>query len=79
MVVGLLSHPKRQFYPSENNMHLFYLDYEKSRWQFTNEKASRITLHRTDTYWNWCPWINFSSDEVRPTLFVSTDGLNQTD
>ena len=25
MVAGLLSHPKRQFYPSENNRHSFYL------------------------------------------------------
>ena len=25
MVIGLLPHPKRQFYPSENNRHSFYL------------------------------------------------------
>ena len=30
MVTGLLSHPKQQFYPPENNKH------------FTNENASRI-------------------------------------
>ena len=31
MVDGLLSHPKRQFYPSKNNGHLFFLCYETSR------------------------------------------------
>ena len=31
MVAGLLSHPKRQFYPSENNGHSFFLYDENSR------------------------------------------------
>ena len=44
MVAGLLSHPKRQFYSFENKRHPFYLYYENSRWHFTNENASRITL-----------------------------------
>ena len=52
MVAGLLSHPKRQFYPSENNRCSFYLYYENSRWHFTNEDASQITLDRTDIYRN---------------------------
>ena len=52
MVAELLSRPKRQFYPSENNRHSFDLDYENSRWNFANENASRITLHRTDIYRN---------------------------
>ena len=46
MVAGLLSHPKREFYPSENNRHSFYLSYENSRWNFANENASQITLHQ---------------------------------
>ena len=59
MVDVLLSHPKRQFYPFENNRHTFYLYYENFRWHLTNENASRITLHRTDIYRRlaiWCPW-----------------------
>ena len=52
MVAGLLSHKKRQFNPSENNRYSFYLYYENSSWQFTDENGSRITLHRTDIYRN---------------------------
>ena len=48
MVDVLLSHPEWQFYPLENNRHPLYLYYEISRWHFTNENASPITLHRTD-------------------------------
>ena len=53
MVAALLSHPKWQFYPYENNRRSFYLYYENSRWNFANENASRITLHRTDIYRNY--------------------------
>ena len=52
MVAVLLSHAKRQFYPSENNRYSFYLYYENSRWNFTKENASWINLHRTDIYRN---------------------------
>ena len=52
MVAELLSHPKRQFHPPENNRHSFFLYYENSRGQFTIENASRITLHRADIYRN---------------------------
>ena len=46
MVAGLLSHPKRQFHPSENDRYSIYLYYENSIGQFTDKSASRITLHR---------------------------------
>ena len=50
MVAGLLSPPKRQFYPSENNTYSFYLLYENFMLHFAKENASQITLQRTDMF-----------------------------
>ena len=50
MIAGHLFHPIRQFSLPENKRHLFYLYYEISRGYFTNENASRISLHQTDIY-----------------------------
>ena len=48
MVAGLISHPKRQFYPPENNGHSSFLHYENFRWHFTNNE----NVSRTDKYRN---------------------------